>query len=87
MQGKKTHIRGADKMKKTKSLRRRVYNSSDRQLRIMIFKYVADHQVGGRILVADMEAIFNWIKGPKSPRPVAKGKPKLTMVKGDAPRL
>jgi hypothetical protein len=74
-------------MRKSKSLRRRAYNSSDRALRIMIFKYVADHQIEGKILVADMEAIFNWIKGPKPQSAPARGKPKLAVVKADAPRL
>jgi len=74
-------------MRKTKNLRRRAYNSSDRALRTLIFRHMADAEIEGKALVANMEAIFNWIKGPKPQRPVAKGKPKLTVVKGDAPRL
>ena len=84
MDGRKTHIREADKMRKTKNLRRRAYNSSDRALRTLIFKHMASADVDGKVFVANMDAVFKWIKGPGRQSVVAKGKPKLTVVKADA---
>lgn len=68
-------------MRKTKNLRRRAYNSSDRQLRERIFRLYAD-QTEGKILVEDMERIFIWIKSGGAPEKAAKPGPKLAVNNG-----
>lgn len=64
-------------MRKTKNLRRRPYNTSDRKLREAIFRRYADADIGGIVQVEAMELIFNWIKTGDTPAKAKEKRPKL----------
>ena len=66
-------------MRKTKTLRRRAYNTSDRRLREAIFRRYADAEYKGDVQVEAMELIFNWIKRGDTPTKTKEKRPKLAV--------
>lgn len=55
----------------------------DQKLRAFILSYMGNADIDGRILVANMEACFHWVKDGKVPTKATAPKPKV-VEKSDA---